>query len=215
MGYASKNINRKYLEEAIKSYEKRGVTNWGRAEVCARTSLYLDREDKAKDYFEKASYMIDTLIDICKDDDALYELSRAIHTKANFLRLAGEVEEAKVVYREAKEMYEQLLEENKYPYYRDVYMGRYLCTLFFLKEYEKCLTFGEEWEETYPVWLSRAILNNDKESIGKMIERTKRHAKEVRIGPGEESGSTTSIWDWYEIGMKLLGLPSRIDYIDW
>ena len=99
MGYASKKINKKYLEEAIKSYEKRGVTNWRRAEVCARASLYIDREDKAKEYFEKASYMIDTLIDICKDDDDLNELSKAIHTKANFLRLSRDVEKAKVVYR--------------------------------------------------------------------------------------------------------------------
>ena len=215
MGYASKKIDKKYLEGRIESYEKRGVVNWRRAEVCARASLYLDREDKAKEYFEKASYMIDTLIDICKDDDALYELSRAIHTKANFLRLAGEVEEAKVVYREAKEMYEQLLEENKYPYYRDVYMGRYLCTLFFLKEYEKCIDLGKGKEEIYPVAFSMAILNNDKDAVGNLIDRIKRHAKEAKVGPGEEDGTVIAIWDWYEIGMKLLGLPSRIDYIDW
>ena len=215
MGYASKKINKKYLNEVIESERVKKFIYIGDYEIYGRACMYLDKQEESINAFKKAAELEDILIERIKLGSAVGDISREVHRKANFLRLAGEVKEAKAVYREAKEMYEQLLEENKYPYYRDRYIGGYISTLFFLKEYEKCLTFGEEWEETYPVWLSRAILNNDKESIGKMIERTKRHAKEVRIGPGEESGSTTSIWDWYEIGMKLLGLPSRIDYIDW
>ncbi|OPF52374.1 hypothetical protein BH721_03720 [Clostridium baratii] len=215
MGHASKKINKKYLEEKIQSERIKKFIYAGDCEVYGRACMYLDKQEESINAFKKAAELEDILIERIKLGSAVGDISREVHRKANFLRLAGEVEEAKAVYREAKEMYEQLLEENKYPYSRKSYMIEYLDTMFFLKEYEKCIEYNKECPMHYAIAYSKGILNNDNELIGETIERIKKDAKNEKVGPGEESGVTSATWDWYEIGLKLLGLPSRIDYIDW
>ena len=61
--------------------------------------------------------------------------------------------------------------------------------------------------------ISRAILDgNNPEILERAIEVCKSESRVVPIGT--DSGCTTSLWDFYEICLQLLGLPSVLDEIE-
>jgi len=210
-------INKKKLLENIELKEFMGLEFGSGYEVCARAFMYLDRQNEAIEYFYKAAEQLNVTIKAYKDKKILENMAKVMHEKANLLRLAGKKVESQKLYKEVKELYEKVLPSDYkknierwctiVTYYADVF--------FFLKEYEQCIQIGEQVTLNIPISAkyAKAILNKDNEEIKNIVNDIIEDGKSTRLSPGTDSNCTTALWDWYEIGLQLLGLPSRIDYI--
>ena len=210
-------INKKKLNENKERKKRQGFMIPGDYEIYARACLYLNEKEESIEYFNKASNEVDVVIKTYEKRNELENVVKEKHIKANYLRLADKKEESQKLYKEVKELYEKVLPSDYkknierwctiVTYYADVF--------FFLKEYEQCIQIGEQVTLNIPISAkyAKAILNKDNEEIKNIVNDIIEDGKSTRLSPGTDSNCTTALWDWYEIGLQLLGLPSRIDYI--
>lgn len=185
-------------------------------EYMARAYMYLGEFKAYIDSMERALAEQERQIKIRLDSGIKIRIASAIHTKANFQRLLFKEEESRNTFIEARDMYKECLPDD---YDKDLdrwYTPLYrLSTVeFHLGNYEKSVFYFNQISGTRPVagMISEAILdNNNRNKLERIIEIIKKDTSNVPIGM--ENGGTTALWDFYEICLQLLGLPSVLDEI--
>ena len=202
------------VERQLLRYERRPLDV--SYDSLARTYMYLKEFSKYCDAMEKALEMQEGQINLAKEKNGPYSIASEIHTKANFLRLLFREEESRRVFKEALRLYKQALPEdyrNDPDTYRNVIVQ--ISTVeFHLGNYQNSIDICETYKGEKPIaeMISRAILDgNNPEILEKTMDIIKKENRGIPMGM--ENGNTTSLWDFYEICLQLLGLPSILDEI--
>lgn len=211
--------NNKKLREVIEYNQKGELVHPGKGiqcEVCARCSMYLGEFPEYVQYMENAIKKQDYIINEVKDSSD-FDLATALHTKGNFLRLLFKNDEAKECFKQAVLLYRNVLphdyKENSYLYLR---IFHEIATVeYHLGNYENSIQISQLYIPFEPIAsvLSRVALNGiRKDDLSKIMEYLEYiYSREWEMGI--DNGSTTSAWDFYEICLQVLGLPSVLDDI--
>lgn len=188
--------------------------SWSDHERYARCLVYLGEKSKAIPYFLKAVADMERLIKIVAEKKNLEQIYCYQHIQANYYRLAGEKEKSQQILHELVLSYVDLYEQT---YKRNAKQGisilnRLSDCIFFIEDYEKSIYYGKKVRHWFPISLGYAegILYHDEKRISFTLNYVMKEIKRENSQP-YDTGSETSLWDWYEIGKRLLELPSRLD----
>ncbi|MGW1681686.1 hypothetical protein [Saccharopolyspora sp. NPDC002376] len=196
----------------IDKYEEK--KSWSTCEAYARSLLYLGEEEKAVPYFLEGAEHLNRLIQIVIERrNNLTEAYRCKQIQANYYRLAGFAEQSQSIYEELSVAYLELYREK---YRSDPDFGVSILhetgeCFYFLGDYEKSIFYGKQVKHWFPIYLgyAEAIRDHNKRRIKETLDCVIEGIKEERTLP-YYTGSTVSLWDWYEIGRNLLRLDSEL-----
>ncbi|WP_044641254.1 hypothetical protein [Risungbinella massiliensis] len=178
--------------------------------------LYLGKKDQAIPYFLKAAEDMERLIMIFTEKKNLEQMYRCKHIQANYFRLAEDNEKSRQLLQELLpayiSLYEQIYEKNDEQGITVV--SRLTDCLFFIEDYEKSIYYGKKVRHWFPISLGYAegILLNDENRIVYTLNYVMKDIESQKSQP-YDTGSETSLWDWVDIGRRLLGLPSKLDML--
>lgn len=215
------NINKSKLLEEIKINQNSIEFNKIHSYLCytqyqsmANSYLYLNDIDK---YFENTKLAINEL------NNHILNLESKNRDSSEFLRLKccylwfGQYDTYKNIALKLMEIYANkmnntdisFLKTNKYPFcLSEMY--------FMLGEYQKCsnlLNIIDKRENPlYACNISKAIIENDICSLSKISKNIEKNNHQMHIGTGD-TGMNIYIWYYYEVCLKYLGLPNKIDDI--
>ncbi len=213
-------VNIKKIHKRISTQEKImkeiGVITTSNLETYGRCLLYLGEKAKAKEYFLEAAKYSEKTMNISKEQGRIEEFVRHKHMQANYYRLVGETERSQILFTEARLVYEKILYDT---YQGDDERGISILSnlsgcCFFLGNYQSAYEYGKRvkhWEPPAKGYALGLLNNSSNIIIEEAVEKVIKDIKSERVAPGDECMSTTSLWDWYQVGLRLLGLPSILD----
>lgn len=183
-----------------------GPTSWSDYEAYARCLFYLGEKEEAKAYFLEAAKRIEKLMAVFEKENQK-EFARVQLIQANYYRLAGEKTQSIERYDEIQELLKSMFEKD---YEGDQKKGISLLNnlsycYFFLEDYEQSIHYGKMVTEWYPISLgySEGIFHSEKKQIESTLNYVIKQIKKENSVP-YDTGAEVSLWDWYEIGKKLL-----------
>ncbi len=205
------NINKYKLLKEIKlytSYINTGDKSWRNYQAIANAYLYLDN---INDYLKNTNKAIELLFEHIKtfSDDHF--------AKYDFLLL-----NCSYLWFSQNENYKLIAEKLKKHYMKDIKLGnnsdiiyyRLAQVYFMLEDYNSSANFLKFLREEYDKvsLISKAIINNDTVSLETMKLNIEKLSKKQYIGTGD-SGVDIYLWYYYEVCLKYLELPNKIDDI--
>lgn len=207
----NKNKVKKKLDEELKYSMKFA----GEFETVAKCYLYLEKIEESKEYFEKAIENIEVLAHSFKEKNSSQFYSEKRLSTANYYRILSRYEEMKGVLLEIESIYRTLY-TGKIKEMPDTFRRFYFewCTiLFHLGKYEEAYKIGKliRHGTIAPRGYAKGLLKNDELVIENTLEEIIKDIKDERLQPFHNATNVDDLWEWYEIGRQLLGLPSVLD----
>lgn len=183
-----------------------GPKSWSDYEAYARCLFYLGKQEESKAYFLEAASRIQNLISVFERNNPK-EFARVKLIQANFYRIAGQKAQSIQKYDEVQDLLKTMLEKehkNNQANALSFFNNLSYC-YFFLEDYEQSIHYGKMVSEWFPISLGYAegLYHSEKKRIVSTLKYVIQEIKREKSVP-YDTGAEVSLWDWYEIGKKLL-----------
>lgn len=201
------NINKSLLEleKPIDCYEKYNLY-----EKLSKAYLYLNDLKQFESNIEQSINHLSVCIET-RDSDDLYNIYRLKYKKAYLMSLNQED-----ITNISNDIIQYNMDciNNTYSTKENYHDLAHI--YFLLGDYEKCISYYKKMDnleiEPYLYNTTLAILNKDTKSL-EIIKNNIIKSFSKKIPIGIEIGCFIGVWDYYEICLKYLGLPNKIDDI--